>query len=74
MTNKKVKLWWVKGKEDVFLIHHQQKIVEQSMIKNANKSRRKKQITEWKMDKMTKKFTGENMKRSKTQWKNAWLH
>ena len=71
MTDTKVKLWWVKGKEDVFVIHHQQKIDEQSMIKNANKSRRKKQITEWKMDKMTKKFTGDNIKRAKTQWKKC---
>ena len=47
MTNKKVKLWFVKGKENVFAIHNQQKIDKQNMIKNSNKSRRKKQITEW---------------------------
>ena len=62
MTNKKVKFWLVKGKENVFVIHNQQKIDKQNMIKNSNKSRRKKQITEWKMDKMTKKFTGEKMR------------
>ena len=62
MTNNKVKFWLVKGKENVFVIHNQQKIDKQNMIKNSNKSRRKKQITEWKVDKMTMKFTGEKMR------------
>ena len=62
MTNNKVKFWLVKGKENVFVIHNQQKIDKQNMIKNSNKSRRKKQITEWKVDKMAMKFTGEKMR------------